>query len=330
MQKFKKYGIMLIRGINMAKFSDIFLSEVSKYALSLSEMHDRQGELSPQLFQKHLHQLVKNVHPSEELTSIFFECGYNQLPQKEKNTTLEQKRIQQLQNGLLLLAQVPSGRELLSHMPLDIYMYAMMQDGKGYFSVSEKMLAISSRHQMLWGTNQYFVKTLAHEMAHARHNDFIQGDIGRTFYNNMAFSPKAFFLECVFDELGARLMAEKVYGDLRTSGRITEERICRPISVCRLIGEMETSGYFYSFAQEIADKVGHNMNVILDEDDTLDNGIGRIFSYYTKLYPALRQKNVLNKIDEQYRKLVLYPAGRSIGLNRYDVHRRFRDLGYGK
>ena len=42
------------------------------------------------------------------------------------------------------------------------------------------------------------------------------------------------------------------------------------------------------------------------------------------------ETNVLEKINAQYRKLILYPAGQCVGLNRYDVNRRFKDLGYGK
>ena len=307
----------------MAKFSGQFLYEVSKYALSQEAMACLCGELSPQLFQKKLYQLKQNVHPSAELTSIFFECGYEKHPQKETKTELEQKRLEQLRLGLMLMAKVPAGRELLSHMPLDICMYAMTQEDRGIFLSTEKILSVSSRHPTLWGGKKYYIKTLAHEMAHARHNQAFRCD-------EHVFSPKAFFLESVFDELGARLTGEKVYCELYRNGHIKGEEKYKSQSVSKLIENLERSGYFYYFAQEVSDKIGRDMNMILDEDDTLNRPLGEIFSYYLKLYPQLRQKNVLDKIDTQYCKLILYPAGRCVGLNRHDVNRRFRDLGYGK
>lgn len=314
----------------MAKFADTFLSEVSKYSLCVSGVPQVQGELSPQIFQKKLHQLVKNVHASSELTSIPFECGCENFPQKEKNLILEQERIKQLQDGLILMAQVPSGRELLSHMPLNVYMYAMTQTGKGFFSEVEKMLSISSRCSILWGAKKQFIKTLAHEMTHARHTAFLQNQTRVSKDKEWTFSPKAFFFESVFDELGARLMAEKIYSDLCKAGKINNGEKYRSISVSGMFSQMENSGYFHHFAQEIADTVGKDMNKILDEDDTLNQTLGQTFSYYMKLHPSLRQKNILDKIEAQYRKLILYPAGRFVGLNRYKVNRRFKDLGYGK
>lgn len=307
----------------MAKFSGQFLYEVSKYALSQEAMDCLRGELSPQLFQKKLYQLKQNVHSSDELTSIFFECGYEKYPQKETKKVLEQERLEQLKSGLTLMAKVPAGRELLSHMPLDIYMYAMKQEDRGFFWSYEKMLSVSSRHPTLWIGKKQYIKTLAHEMAHARHNQVFQ-------YDEYGFSPKAFFLESVFDELGARLTGEKVYHELCKNGHIKGEEKYKPQTISRLMENLEKSGYFYHFAQEVSDKVGRDMNMILDEDDTLNQPLGKIFSYYLKLYPQLRQKNVLDKIDAKYRKLILYPAGQCVGLNRYDVNRRFRDLGYGK
>ena len=307
----------------MAKFADQFLYEVSKYALSHQAMDCLCGELSPQLFQKKLYQLKQNVHPSDELTSIFFECGYDRYPQKETKKGLEKERLEQLKSGLTLMAKVPAGRELISNMPLDIYMYAMKQEDRGFFWSYEKMLSVSARHPTLWvGTKQY-IRTLAHEMAHARHNQAFDCE-------EYGFSPKAFFLESVFDELGARLTGEKVYHELCKNGHIKGKEKYKPLTVSRLIENLEKSGYFYCFAQEVSDKVGRDMNMILDEDDTLNQPLGRIFSYYLKLYPQLRQKNVLEKINAQYRKLILYPAGQCVGLNRYDVNRRFKDLGYGK
>ena len=307
----------------MAKFSAQFLYEVSKYALSHETMECLRGELSPQQFQKQLYQLKQNVHPSAELTSIIFECGYTKFPQKETKIELEQERLEQLKSGLILIAKVSSGRELLSHMPLDVYMYAMKQEDRGFFGASEKMLSVSSRHATLWIGKKQYIKTLAHEMAHARHNHAFR-------YDEYGFSPKAFFLESVFDELGARLTGEKVYHELCKNGCIKGEEKYKPQTISRLIENVEKSGYFYHFAQDISDKVGQDMNMILDEDDTLNQPLGEIFSYYLKLYPQLRQKNVLDKIDAQYRKLILYPAGQCVGLNRSDVNRRFKDLGYGK
>ena len=174
----------------MGKFSRQFLYEVSKYALSQEAMDCLQGELSPQLFQKQLYQLKQNVHPSAELTSIIFECGYTKCPQKETKTELEQERLEQLKSTLTLMAEVPSGRELLSHMPLNVYMYAMKQEDRGFFCASKKMLSVSSRHATLWGSKKQYIKTLAHEMAHARHNQVFR-------YDEYGFSPKAFFLESV-------------------------------------------------------------------------------------------------------------------------------------
>ncbi|MBR5130339.1 MAG: hypothetical protein IKV03_03860 [Alphaproteobacteria bacterium] len=307
----------------MGKFSEQFLYEVSKYALSHDKLDCMQGELSSQLFQKKIYQLQQNVHLSAELTSIFFECGYSRMPQKESKVDLEKERLKRLKEGLILMSHVPAGRELLSHMPLDIYMYAMIQEDRGFFSSSDKMLSVSSRHPTLWVGKKLYIKTLAHEMAHARHNQaFSCCEYG--------FSPKAFFIEAVFDELGARLTGEKIYHELCKSGKINGEENHKPLSISRLVDIMEKNGYFSYFAQEISDKIGRDMNMILDEDDTLNQPLGEMFSYYMKLYPQLRQKNVLDKIDAQYRKLILYPAGRLVGLSQSQVNRRFKDFGYGK
>ena len=154
----------------MAKFADVFLSEVSDYAFSISAEKYLYGELSDIHLQKMLYQLEQNIHKSSELTSILFECGYSRLPQKETNSKLEQERLHQMKEGLKKIVQVPSGRELLSHMPLDVYMYAMTQEDRGYFSASQKMLSISARHPTLWMKNHEYLKTFVHEMAHARHD----------------------------------------------------------------------------------------------------------------------------------------------------------------
>lgn len=305
----------------MAKFADTFLAEVSDYAFSSAAHRYIHGELSEPYFQKRLHQLKQNVHESSELTAIFFECGYGRFPQKETKPALEQDRLRQMKQALIQIAGVPSGRELLSHMPLDVYMYAMTQEDRGFFSASEKMLSISSRHPTLWVKNQDYLKTFVHEMAHARHGAVCQN-------NRYGFSPKAFFLESTFDELGARLAAENIYGELQEANIVKHKT--PKLSAIRIIDKMEENGYFHEFTQSIFDYLGRQTSVILDEDNTLDRPLKRLFSYYMTLYPQIKQKNVLNKIDAVYRKLVLYPAGRCVGLNRYDVNRRFKDLGYGK
>ena len=304
----------------MAKFADTFLSEVSGYAFSVMAQQHMYGELSEPHFQKRLHQLKNNIHPSSELTSIFFECGYGRLPQKETKASLEQDRLQQMKQALVQIAGVPSGRELLSHMPLDVYMYAMTQEDRGFFSASEKMLSISSRHPTLWLKNQDYLKTLVHEMTHARHDSICRN-------RQYGFSPKAFFFESTFDELGARLSAEKVYDELQTSGYIKQNT--PKVSVMQIIDKMEHCGYFHEFAQSIFDYLGNQTSVILDEDNTLDKPLKRLFSYYMTLYPQLKQKNVLNKINGIYQKLVMYPAGQRVGLTKYDVSHRLKQLGYG-
>ena len=77
----------------MAKFADTFLAEVSGYAFSVMAQQYICGELSEPYFQKRLYQLQNNIHTSSELTSIFFECGYGRLPQKETKALLEQERL---------------------------------------------------------------------------------------------------------------------------------------------------------------------------------------------------------------------------------------------
>lgn len=320
MQNFKKCGIIFVRGIYMEKFSDILLNQVSDYAFSASAQKYLYGEISDPFFQKRLYQLGQNIHASDELKSILFESGYGRLPQKETKNELEQERMRLMKKGLKKIASVPSGRELLSHMPLDIYMYAMVQEDRGFFSSSEKMLSISSRHSTLWVGAQEYLKTFVHEMAHARHATVCQN-------REYGFSPKAFFFENAFDELGARLQAEKVYGELKSLGYVKSET--QKLSVMPLINKMEQSGYFYQFAQSIFNYLGRSSEVVLDEDNLLDKPLKRIFSYYMTLYPQLKQKNVLDKINKIYQKLVLYPAGNAVGLTQYDVSHRLKQLGYG-
>ncbi len=304
----------------MAKFADTFLAEVSDYAFSVAAKTYMYGELSEPHFQKHLHQLKNNVHESSELTAIFFECGYGRLPQKETKSALEQERLQQMKQALVQIAGVPSGRELLSHMPLDVYMYAMTQQDRGFFSASEKMLSLSSRHPSLWVGQQEYLKTFVHEMAHARHDAVCRN-------REYGFSPKAFFFESAFDELGARLAGEKVYGELQTAGYVQQKG--PKLSVVQIIDKMENSGYFHEFSQSIFDYLGRKTEVILDEDNTLSRPLKRLFSYYMTLYPQMKQKNVLNKLNSIYQKLVMYPAGQRVGLTQYDISHRLKKLGYG-
>lgn len=301
----------------MAKFADTFLAEVSDYAFSVAAQRYMYGELSEPYFQKRLHQLKNNVHESSELTSIFFKYGYGK---KETKSSVEQVRLHQMKQALLQIAQVPSGRELLSHMPLDVYMYALTQEDRGFFAASEKMLSLSSRHPTLWIGQKEYLKTLVHEMAHARHDSICRN-------RQYGFSPKAFFFESTFDELGARLAGEKVYDEVQTLNGVKQK--VSKLSAIQIIDKMENSGYFREFSQNIFDYLGNQTSVILDEDNTLDKPLKRLFSYYMTLYPQMKQKNVLEKINKIYQKLVMYPAGQQVGLTRYDVSHRLKQLGYG-
>lgn len=273
----------------MPAFADEFLSQVSPVVLT-----GRAAALCRHPLKINADRFKAQLTPGDRIHNLLFETDCPMLPQLEKNKSWEQTCLNRMGEALDLMQDTKSGALLLSRLPTDVRFCVMRQPSNGSFNRSENLIILSSSRYDYWHEQCLFIKTFAHEMAHAWHDK-----AQRVILGPCDFSPKACFLNETFDEVGARLTGEQVYGEIvrKLTGSY------RAQSSPAILKKMKAAGYFEQYADVALPDEKAKIEA-LNEDNQISAKLKKLFAFYGAVYPQMMRPAFLNTVEKLYQEHV--------------------------